>query len=175
MDFKTIRLDEAIFMMKNYLIPIGVSVAVALFSIATLLKLKGKDRLFPSIYLALSILVGVAFQCQYSYLTSNYTIENVKENIYSIGLKNQFTIGLGGSQYVFYTGDTVTGLKLRHLPSRLSNVKYTNDEPYVNIKMKKSKSKSLFQDYHIEVDSIDIYVPHNSIIQEYDLSLKSRK
>ena len=99
-----------------------------------------------------------------------------KIEIYSLGLNkgvinNQsFFLGNNGVEYLYFVGDSIKGFKMESVPARKTIIKYLQPEekPYVLFNDVITKCLG---DTIREVVSVELYIPHGSIVQEYKIDL----
>ena len=107
--------------------------------------------------------------CFMDFMEANRKIEEIEEKIYSIGLEHNsaFVLGRQGQEYIYYSGDSIAGFKLESVPARKAIVKYTSEKPYVKKRFTQSGDC-------VFVVSAIFYLPNNSIVQGYQISLDNK-
>lgn len=97
-----------------------------------------------------------------------------KIEIYSLGLNkgvinnHSFLLGSNGIEYLYFVGDSIKGFKLESVQARKTTIKYTQEKPYVLFNDVITKCLG---DTIREVVSVELYIPHGSIVQEYKIDL----
>lgn len=77
-------------------------------------------------------------------------------------------MGTNGTNYLYYTGDSISGFNLESIPAMKTTVKYTTEKPFVIVN--KATRSFLFSTI-TEIDKVELYIPHGSIIEDYKVDL----
>ena len=101
-------------------------------------------------------------------LTRNEKVEVTKTEIYSLGMNKSFFLGTDGTEYLYYTGDSISGFKIESVPAMKTTIKYTDENPFVIInKVTISEGFSSFT----KIEDVELFIPHGSIVKNYKIDL----
>lgn len=155
----------------GFLISTGIGFCVSIFVYYILRRTDIIDSTIAKSFIVIAIMFVFLFiaHCFMDFMEANREIEEIEEKIYSIGLEQEsFTLGQQHLEYIYYTGDSVSGFKLESIPASKVLIKYTKDKPYIIKKQYKQSCDC------IVIEDAIIYLPHNSIIQTYQISLQNK-